>query len=90
MQASELVKIARIVQLRSQLAAKKEELDDLVVQYVRQNPGVPWRKLARGIRMDFTQLYKFAKSKGLISGKEWKFAMRGEAQAEESNEHIKK
>jgi hypothetical protein len=31
---------------------------------------VPWRKLARRIGMDHMQLYRIAKSKGLVADKE--------------------
>jgi hypothetical protein len=61
-----LGRVARIVRLRSDLAAKKAELEDLVVQYIMLNPGVPWRKLAKRIRMDYAHLHKFAKSRGLV------------------------
>ena len=70
METRELAKIARIVELRSQLAAKKKELDGLVAQYIRLSPDVSWRKLARRIHMDYTQLYKFAKKQGLVADKE--------------------
>jgi hypothetical protein len=61
--------IARIVRLREEQRKKRAELEGLVVEYIELNRNpkrpVPWRKLARRIRMDHMQLYKIAKSKGL-------------------------
>jgi len=64
-------KVARIVGLRDELRRKRKELEGLVVQYIEHNRDpkkpVPWRKLAQRIRMDHMQLYKIAKSKGLVA-----------------------
>jgi hypothetical protein len=59
-------KTARIIKLRTELAAKHEELERLVGQYIGLNPRVPWRKLAARINTDHTQLHKFAKKRGLL------------------------
>ncbi len=63
-----IARVARIVRLRTELTRKKDELEGLVAQYIELNRDpkkpVPWRKLARGIRMDHVQLYRIAKSKG--------------------------
>jgi hypothetical protein len=62
--------IARIVELREERQKKRAELEGLVAQYIELNRDpkkpVPWRKLARRIRMDHMQLYRIAKSKGLV------------------------
>jgi hypothetical protein len=62
--------IARIVRLREELQKKRAELEGLVVEYIELNRDpkkpVPWRRLARRIRMDHMQLYKIAKNKGLV------------------------
>jgi hypothetical protein len=67
-------KIARIVGLRDELRTKRKELEGLVVEYIKlsRDPkkAVPWRKLARSIRMDHMQLYRIAKSKGLVADTE--------------------
>jgi hypothetical protein len=65
MEGIDLPKITRIIALRAELARKREELEGLVIQYIGLNPGVSWRKLAKRIRMNYTQLFKFAKKRGL-------------------------
>ncbi|MGB8493680.1 MAG: hypothetical protein WCE53_04700 [Candidatus Acidiferrum sp.] len=70
MSGIDLQRISRIVALREELQRKREELGGLVVEYIRLNPAVPWRKLAKHIRMDHVQLYRIAKSKGLVADKE--------------------
>ena len=66
--------IARIVGLREELRRKRKELEGLVVEYIElsRDPKkpVPWRKLARRIGMDHMQVYRIAKSKGLVADKE--------------------
>lgn len=65
-----LGKIARIVGLREELRMKRAELEGLVAEYIEisRDPKktVPWRKLARRIGMDHMQLYRIAKSRGLV------------------------
>lgn len=67
-------KIARIVRLREELQKKQAELEGLVVQYIELNrdPKKPlsWRKLARRIGVDHMQLFRIAKSKGLLADAE--------------------
>ena len=67
-------KIARIVGLRDELRSKRKELERLVVEYIElsRDPKkpVPWRKLARRIGMDHMQVFRIAKGKGLVAGKE--------------------
>jgi hypothetical protein len=69
-----LGKIARITGLKEELRNKRKELEGLVVEYIEisRDPKkpVPWRRLARCIGMDHTQLFKIAKRKGLVAGKE--------------------
>jgi hypothetical protein len=63
-------KIARIVGLRDELRRKREELEGLVVEYIElsRDPKKPvsWRKLARCLGMDHMQVFRIAKSKGLV------------------------
>ncbi len=72
MEIEEIAKVARIVRLREQLRKKRNELNDLVVEYIKLNRDpekpVPWRKLARRVGMDHMQLFRIAKSKGLVAG----------------------
>lgn len=78
-------KIARIVRLREELQKKRAELEGLVVEYIELNRDpkkpVPWRKLARRIGMDHMQLFRIAKSKGLVAGKDEESATAGAKEA---------
>jgi len=66
----DLGEIARIVRLREELQRKRKEIEGLVVEYIELNRDlkkpVSWRKLARCIGMDHRQVFRIAKSKGLV------------------------